>query len=231
MNLLVNGCSFSRGPTAWPYHLKDVNVVNLACAGAGNDYIFNSTISELSRRPYDFVAIMWTQPSRIDIKVNDITQFDKTPCTSAVQSLHNDWPEKIIEPVNDQDYVEKDWVFGCGYLNEDPTILKTKLFERLYFYQSDAQFNYMILIKMIAMQSVLKQLCIPYLFMYFRDYEKYLKEIPHLYQQLDQANIYNEQNIYNITQTNNWYDEDGFHPGADAHRLWAELINPLITSC
>lgn len=228
MNLLVNGCSFSRGPTAWPYHIPNVNVVNLACSGAGNDYIFNSTISELSRRPYNFVVIMWTQPSRIDVKVNDITQFDDTAYTSAYQSTRNDWAEKVIKPVNDQDYVEKDWVYGCGFLNSDSALLKTKLFDRHYYYQNDPQFNYLTLIKMIALQNTLKQIHIPYLFTYFRDYATNLAKIPHLYNMLDQSCIYNDENIYTITKINNWFDEDGIHPGLQAHQRWAELITPFV---
>jgi hypothetical protein len=230
MNLLVNGCSFSRGPTAWPYHIPNVNIVNLACSGAGNDYIFNSTIAELSQRSYDFVAIMWTQPSRIDVKVNDITQFSKTPYTSAYQSTRNDWAEKVVYPINDQDYVEKDWVYGCGFLNRDQELLKTKLFDQHYYYQDSAQFNYLTLIKMIAMQNTLKQMNIPYLFTYFRNYESDLAEIPHLYQLLDQSRIYNQQNIYTITQNNNWYDKDGLHPGLQAHQQWAQLITSFICS-
>jgi len=231
MNVLVNGCSFSRGPTAWPYHLRGVNIVNLACAAAGNDYIFNSTISELGQRRYDFVVIMWTQPSRIDFKVNDITQFSKTVHTSAYQSTRNDWKEKIIYPINDQDYVEKDWVYGCGFLANDKELLKTKLFDRVYFYQNDSQFNYMTLVKMIAMQNTLKQMGIPYLFTYFRDYESELAKISHLYTMLDHSSIYNDENIYTIAKDNNWFEEDGMHPDIKAHCRWAELINPRITKC
>jgi hypothetical protein len=227
-NILVNGCSFSRGPIAWPYHLKDVDVVNLACAGAGNDYIFNSTIAELSHRQYDFVAIMWTQPSRLDVKVTDITQFSDSPYTSAFQSACNDWAEKIVEPVNDQDYVEKDWVYGCGFLNKDPALLKTKLFDQVYYYQDDTQFNHLTLVKMIAMQNTLKQMGIPYLFTYFCDYETDLAKIPHLYNMLDKSCIYNNENIYTISKNNNWFDDDGLHPGMLAHQRWAELITPFI---
>jgi lysophospholipase L1-like esterase len=134
----------------------------------------------------------------------------------------------VIDPINDQDYVEKDWVYGCGFLNSESALLKTKLFDRHYFYQDAAQFNYLTLIKMIAMQNTLKQMQIPYLFTYFRDYEADLATIPHLYQQLDQSRIYNQQNIYTITQTNNWYDKDGLHPGVEAHQRWAELITSFI---
>ena len=71
-NLLVNGCSFSRGPNSWPYFLSNVNLVNLAQAGAGNTYIHETTIAELSQRKYDLVIVMWTGIPRIDFKVNDI---------------------------------------------------------------------------------------------------------------------------------------------------------------
>lgn len=228
MNLLVNGCSFSRGPTSWPYYINKANIVNLACAGAGVDYIFNTTIAELSQRRYDFVAIMWTAATRIDLKVNDLADFNSSPYTSAYQSTRNDWAEKVIFPINDQDYVEKDWVFGCGHINNDPTLEKTKAFERQYFYQDAAQFTYLLLIKMIALQNTLKQLNIPYLFMYYQDYSQELQEHTELYQQLDQNCIYNEQNIYTITKENNWYEQDGIHPGPRAHQQWAGLIAPLI---
>jgi len=106
--------------------------------------------------------------------------------------------------------------------------LKTRLFDRHYFYQNDPQFNYLTLIKMIAMQNTLKQMRVPYLFTYFRDYADSLAEIPHLYSLLDQDRIYNDQNIYTITKNNNWFDDDGLHPGIQAHQRWAELITPLI---
>ena len=228
VKLLVNGCSFSRGPTAWPYHIPGVDLTNLACAGAGNSYIFNSTMSELAQRSYDFVAIMWTQPARLDVKVSDIDQFQDTAYNSRYQSSRNDWAEKIVYPENDQDRVEKDWVFGCGFLNSDPALLKTKLFDQLYRHQGDPQFVYHTLIMMISLQNTLKQRQIPYLFMYFRDYESELKQIQHLYQQLDQDHIYNQENIYAITQANGWYDPDGLHPGIQAHQQWAQLITPRI---
>lgn len=228
MNVLVNGCSFSRGPTAWPYHLKNVNIVNLACAGAGIDYIFNTTIAELSLRSYDFVAVMWTGFSRVDLKVESIEEFCNSPYTSAYQSLQNDWETKVIVPVNDQDYVEKDWIFGCGHLNQDPALLKSKVFVPQYTYQNSDQFAYLALVKMIALQNTLKQMKVPYLFMYYNDYCDELKKHNALYQQLDQDCIYNKHNIYTITKENNWYDTDRLHPNLLAHQHWAKLITPFI---
>jgi len=228
IDLLVNGCSFSRGPTAWPYHLDGVNVTNLACAGAGNTYIHDSTISELSKRHYDFVAVMWSGIARIDVKVDDIDQFGTSTYTSRYQSTQNDWPGKKIWPVNDQDYVEQDWVFGCGFINREDAVVKSKLFDQLYYHQDQLQLVQGLLIKMISLQSILKQMGIPYLFSYYNDYEKELHVCTELYAMLDKTNIYNVQNIYTITKNNNWYDEDGIHPGLDAHLEWARLIQPYV---
>ena len=226
-----------RHKYAWPTHLSkllNIEVENLGAGGSSNNTIFNA-ISFKLRNGFitnkDFVVIMWTQPARIDVKVNDITQFSNTPYTSAYQSARNDWPEKIVEPINDQDYVEKDWVYGCGFLNGDKELLKTKLFNKHYFYQDNDQFNYLTLVKMIAMQNTIKQMGIPYLFTYFQDYESELAKISHLYTMLDHSCIYNDENIYNITKNNNWFDDDGLHPSVEAHCCWAELINPLITKC
>jgi hypothetical protein len=228
IDLLVNGCSFSRGPTAWPYHLDGVDVTNLACAGAGNTYIHDTTISELSKRSYDFVAVMWSGIARVDVKVNDINRFKGSAYTSQYQSANNDWPGKKICPVNDQDYIEKDWVFGCGFINQEDAMVKSKLFDQLYYYQNLRQLTYGLLINMISLQSVLKQMNVPYLFSYYNDYESELKSWPELYAMLDNANIYSSQNIYTITKNNNWYDEDGIHPGLSAHQEWARLIQPYI---
>ena len=119
-------------------------------------------------------------------------------------------------------------MFGCGFINSEDAILKSKLFDQIYYYQTLKQFTHGLLVKMVSLQSVLKQLNIPYLFTYYNDYEKELRSWPELYDMLDNTNIYNIQNIHIITKNNNWYDEDGMHPGIDAHQEWARLIQPYI---
>lgn len=223
--MLINGCSFSRGPGSWPYHLG-YDIVNLAQAGAGNTYIHETTVSELARRSYDAVTVMWTAPQRIDLCVDNVDLFADSKYTSAYQSLQNDWPEKIVYPVNDQDYVEKNWVFGCGYVNGEPALNKTRVFESVYRYQTDTQFDQGFLIKMISLQNTLKQLDIPYLFTFYHPYFNSLKQYD-LFKLLDQESIYNDTNITDIMRVNNWYDTDGSHPSVDAHREWAKTIKEI----
>lgn len=227
-NLLVNGCSFSRGPGSWPYYLKYKNIVNLAQAGAGNTYIHETTVSELAQRSYDFVVIMWTGIYRVDLKVTNIQDFSESKYTSQYQHQQNDWAEKIVYPINDQDFVEKNWVFGCGHVNKESAISRSKIFDGIYRYVGNSEFTHSLLIKMISLQNTLKQWNVPYLFTFYEDYNAELKTLPNLYNMLDQDHIYNEQNIYTMTKTNNWFDQDGSHPGVPAHQTWAQLLQTKI---
>lgn len=227
-NLLINGCSFSRGPGSWPYYLNCKNLVNLAQAGAGNTYIHETTVSELSQRCYDFVVIMWTGIYRIDVQVSNIDDFSKSKYTSHYQHQQNDWPGKIVYPINDQDYVEKNWVFGCGHVNQELAMKQTKLFDGLYKYVGHVQFRDSLLIKMISLQNTLKQMQIPYLFSLYTDYNKQLQTNANLYNLLDQKHMYTKQNINTIAVNNQWFDQDGVHPGVQAHKTWAEIITIKI---
>ena len=196
--VLINGCSFSRGPTAWPYYLEDFNIVNLAQAGAGNTYIHESTIDELAKRTYDLVVIMWTGLARVDFKVEDISVFNSSKYTSRYQKTRNDWEGKIIFPVNDQDYVDDNWVFGCGGVNQENALTKTNLFNGIYKHLSHTQFVYHSLMKMISLQSFLKAHNIPYVFTFYNDYLADLQNEAHLYKFLDQSNMLVSDNIYSI---------------------------------
>jgi len=226
-NVLVNGCSFSRGPNSWPYQLQSMcnfNLVNLAQSGAGNNYIHETTVEELAKRSYDLVIIMWSGLERFDIRVDDSEHFSKSRYTSKYQKTRNDWPEKNIHPVNDQDYVADDWIFGCGYINRDPELIETNLFNGIYKYTGIKQFIYHSLQKIIALQSFLKEKNIPYLFTFFCDYINELKQYPELYQLIDQTCLYTEENINNMAQEFNDIDET-FHPQSKTHFEWAKLIN------
>jgi hypothetical protein len=229
-NILVNGCSFSRGPNSWPYYLEEsynFNLVNLAQAGAGNSYIQESTVEELSKRKYDFVIIMWSGLSRIDYKVENINLFDQNKYTSRYQKTRNDWPGKIIFPINDQEYVDDSWVFGCGVVNNDTESIKNNLFTGIYKNLGYNQFIYHSLQKIIGLQSFLKSFDIPYLFTFYQDYQKDLQKEKELYGLLDQSNMYINENIWNIAKKLNDID-DTPHPGLTTHKEWANLIKRFI---
>ncbi len=225
--VLVNGCSFSRGPTAWPYHLQQAlgfDLTNLAVASAGNRYIHDTTIAELANNNYDFVAIMWSGLERTDIPVEDISQFDRCTTTSFTQSLKNDWPEKKIHPVNDQDLVEKNWVF----VYPSQTQLKDLQFAEFVKYQNLDICTKQSLIHMISLQSVLLQLNTPYVFCFYMDYVDQLKLEKNLSSLLKWQNICTTDNLYNISHRIDSFDSDGFHPGILAHQSWANNLIEFI---
>lgn len=221
MNILTNGNSFSRGPGAWPNHVAQwygADLVNLAQAGAGNTYIRHTTMAELQIRNYDLVLIMWSGLKWLDIQVSDIDSFDRSIYTSKHQSQQNDWPEKIVEPVNDQDYVQKNWVFGSGYLNQEKEILNLGLFEKLYLHQDRPQHLERSFHDMLCLESYLKSRNIPYAFAF---YQNYVDSMGSLVNGLDWNHIYNKTNIMDVTRQLNDYDTDGLHPGLKAQQSWA----------
>ena len=213
MNILVNGCSFSRGPNSWPYYLNCTSIVNLACSGAGNTYISDTTIRELTKRTYDHVIIMWSGLWRYDLQ----STFNKTSYCSEYQSLQNDWPEKIIYPINDQDYVEKDWIFSCGHVNKEGSLTQSGIFTGIYKYSTDEHLYNISYMKMLALQSYCQANKIKYTFSFYKPY-------PVDWNIIDKKQCVTEHNIYKIAQRlDDW--GDGGHPGSQAHKKWAQIIN------
>jgi hypothetical protein len=231
MNILVGGPSPSRGEGTWPYLLQEYtggNLVNLSQAGAGNDYIYSSVMEELAVRKYDLVVIMWSDFRRLDVKVSNINHFNTTQYTSEYQRKQNDWPSKVIYPVNDQDYVDPNWVFGCGYINTGNSESQTlaNLFENYYKY-TDYNSHYLRgLTRILGMQGFLKSMDIPYQFCFVRELRD-LKTYPELYNLLDQSAMVNDITVHTYaTQLNSWFDPT--HPGAEAHKLYVkDIINNL----
>ena len=223
MNILVNGPSVSRGPGSWPYLLQEhynADLVNLSQSGAGNTYIHETTVAELAQRSYDLVAIMWADQQRLDIKVKNIDHFQDTIYTSKFQKTMNDWPEKIVEPVNDQDYVQDNWVFGCGYINtKDPCLVE--LFDSYYQHTDNDSRYFSSIIKMISLQGVLKNLGIKYVFCGVRTLPL-LDRYKHLYQLLDWNCIINDFTPHHVAYRDNCWEADQIHPGPAAHQEFAD---------
>ena len=84
-NFLANGCSFTEHiqhpdskTCTWPQYLSQLlaveNHVNLASAGAGNDYICHSTINYLEQNNLDpaetLVIVMWSGTTRMDLPLS-----------------------------------------------------------------------------------------------------------------------------------------------------------------
>ena len=228
--VLINGCSFTRGPTSWPYYLKTIQqtqFTNLALSSAGNTYIHESTVAELAKRSYQGVIIMWSGLSRVDARVAYPAYFKNTVYTSEYQYKTNDWAEKIVEPIDDAEFVDRSWVFGLGHVNNDKTIFSSKLFEGTYKYLEPTQFAFHLLIKIISLQSVLKSLNIPYIFTLYQPYQDILKEHTDLAKLVDWNNFFIDKNIFEMAKINKDLDADG-HPGVLTNKQWAEILDTDI---
>lgn len=229
MRILVNGCSFSRGPNSWPYYLTGLtdksghNVVNLACSGSGNTYIHETTTRILEREKFDLVLIMWTGIHRIDKQVEDASLFE-SHSTSCYQKTQNDWPEKIIEPINDQDFIEDNWLYGgTAIFNVDEEI--SSVFKNDYQLIGEKEFINQFIIKVVSLQNTLKQLGIPYAFSFYQDYVDQIKHS----NMIDWNNCILTDNLYTIAKRLNSYDEDEWHPGLEANKQWAKCVVEHLT--
>lgn len=231
MKILVNGGSISRGPGSWPYCIQNslgADLVNLSQAGSGNTYIHETTISEIAQRNYDLAIIQWTPFIRFDFKVRDITKFKGTIFNSEHQRKQNDWPEKIVEPFNDQDYVERDWIFGCGVaVNYDKDPVLNDAFGGFYRHSGPSEHMYHATMKLISLQSFLQVKKIPYLFVFGRQF-KILERYSHLRKLVDWDQCYTDHTILDLVEQRNSRDPDGLHPSAEVYQEFADLILPRV---
>lgn len=231
MKILVNGGSLSRGPGSWPYCIEsalNADLVNLSQSGSGNTYVHETTVAELAQRHYDLVLVQWTPFIRFDYKVRDITKFAGTIFTSEHQHRQNDWPGKIIEPVNDQDYVERDWIFGCGVsVNYDRDPALRDAFGGFYRYAGPSEYMYHATMKLISLQSFLQVKKIPYLFVFGRPF-RILDRYSHLRDLIDWDHAYTDQYILDLAEKRDSWDSDKLHPSQEVYQEFADLILPKI---
>lgn len=223
MRILVNGSSVSSGNTAWPSVLQtkiECDLINLSLPGAGNNYITDSTIAELSKRKYDLVLIMWADFMRLDIKIQNPDDFSNTQYTSANQS-------KLTYHADSQEinYIEKDWVFGvlaCGTNAVDAESSVKELFDGYYKFSSHRQHLFSSLIKIISLQNTLKTLNIPYIFMTYHPFVGQHR-FPELFKMIDWDQVYQEH-LHNIAVSNNWWNTVTNHPTPSAYSHYADLV-------
>lgn len=227
MKILLNGTCGSRGEGSWPYYLSEFiecDLVNLSISGAGNAFIHDVTIGEISKRNYDMVLVMWAESRHCSLKVNDISKFSDSKNTSLYQSSLNDWPSKVIFPINDQDYVEKDWICNAGYLDGN-TDSVAKFFSEYHKSVSYKQIYESDLIKMISLQNTFKALRQPYVFLYGRPFTKF-KRYEHLYKMIDWNNFYTGDTLVEIAKRTDEksIDPNGKYPGMTGQRYYASLV-------
>jgi hypothetical protein len=247
MNVLISGCSFTQWPQypggpniCWPKYLQDLHpdwhIKSLAEAGAGNQYICDSVIRELSEQSYDLVLVMWSGVSRLDY----LTSLED----DAWGSLFDSYGFYRRLPSN-----KLGWIFSGGQLGtwfKNP--VAHKMFYEMYKVSSKLSLADINLMEMIKLQNFLEAKKINFKFMSYVNYwttgehispngDFGVYDFPELTRIINQINFnkwifLNDQKntIYDLAKNNNDFQDDKFHPGDNTHKLWAELVSKSLTT-
>lgn len=222
MKILVNGASISAEKNGWPQHLQKLlscELTNLSVASCGYDYVHDSTVAELAQRSYDLVLIMWPAIAvRTDWKVDNVTQFGSDAWTSAYHAAGND-------------LIESDWIFGGSHIVDESQDIPaeqrspiSRVFADYYSVVKPPQLIRQSLLRIITLQSVLKSLNIPYVFMNAMP-TKALPRFAHLYEMIDHDSFYTQEYIMPYCTRHNLLEPgDVSHPSTAGHQAFAELL-------
>jgi len=232
MKILIVGTCSSRGPGSWPYFLETslgCEVVNLSLSSVGGSYIHETVVNEIALRRdwYDLVLVVWVESFHESIKVDNIDYFEGSINTSKYQSEQNDWPEKIVEPFNDQSLVAKNWVLGIGARRgmRDKTVELFAPYNKFVKYPQILESD---LIRMISTQEVLKANNMPYLFLFGRKLKR-VKRFEHLYAMIDWKNFYTEDNLADIaTRHPEWQTTETKYPTEPGQKYYADQLAQYI---
>lgn len=208
MRILTNGCSFTASLPfkTWPYLLGTDAVKNLAQHSAGNQWICDSTIAELSENSYDLVLVMWSGLDRLDWTVEEGIYNQST----GFKSANN---------------------FGIHYLHNEQD-----LFKQISVAIGHRERVFNSLMKIISLQSYLQARDIKYKFMSYMNVweEVYGLGFEYLDQQINFDHwIFTDDNrngLFELSQDSKLYIADGYHPNQQAHEQWAELIRKTINA-
>jgi hypothetical protein len=227
MRILVNGASISAEKHGWPHQLQKLlncELTNLSVASCGYDYVHDSTVAELSQRSYDLVLVMWPAIAvRTDWKVDDVTQFGSDAWTSAYHAAGND-------------LIESDWIFGGSHIVDESQDIPveqrsrlSRMFADYYSVVKPPQLIRQSLLRIITLQSVLKSMNIPYVFMNALP-TKALPRFSHLYKMIDHDSFFNQDHIMPYCSRHNLLEVgDATHPSEAGHLAYAKLLLNHLT--
>lgn len=242
MKVLISGCSFTQWPDypggpniCWPRYLHELHpewqIKSLAEAGAGNQYICDSIIRELSENTYNQVLVMWSGVSRLDY----LTSLED----DAWEKLYNSYGFFRRLPNN-----KLGWIFSGGQLGtwfKNP--VAHKMFYEMYKVSSKLSLANINLMEIIKLQNYLQAKNIKYKFMSYvnywttgdhispnGDFGVYdFPELNSIVRQIDFSSwIFldnQKRSIYDLAKLNNDFHNDKFHPGPDVHKEWAKLVS------
>jgi hypothetical protein len=244
MNILVSGCSFTQWPdypggpnVCWPRYLHELhpnwNIKSVAEAAAGNQYICYSIIQEIldNHNKYDQVLVMWSGVSRLDF----------------LTSLEDKNWEKLFDSYGffrRMPHGKLGWIFSGGQMGtwfKNP--VAHKMFYEMYKVSSELSLALINLQEIVKLQHFLESKNIPYKFMSYVNYWNNSDQLspngdfgvlkfPELDYLIEEINFNNwvfcdnnKNGIYELAKKFGSFMDDEFHPGDQAHQVWAKLIS------
>ena len=245
MNILISGCSFTQWPEypggpniCWPRFLQEINstltIKSVAEAAAGNQYICDSVIKNVLENRPDQVLVMWSGISRLDY----LTSLEDP----AWDALFDSYGFYRRLPGNKLGWIFSGGQMGTWYKNP----VAHKMFYEMYKVSSPLSLATINLTEIIKLQNFLKAKSIPYKFMSYVNYWNdqnnispngdfgvmQFPELQPLVNEIDFSQwVFSNQHrdgIYELAKSMNSFQADGFHPGNDIQRRWAEVIAAVI---
>ena len=233
--LLVSGCSFTENQGTWGFQLAptyNLDLINLACKGAGNQHIAWSVISFLEKNNIDpettLIGIMWSHPYRTDLV------FERNP-EYKDQSIFKYNYDSYNSLVRQSDLLEKhefsqNRAVQASYLqingNRLASTFKTwSLKTMMTAYLKDKKFTFFqtAFLNYLTQSSVVKG--IPYLqhqlrYQYLQDLENLgLNHNLHNWLNLQETEYLGEYAFHKRQMSS-----DGYHPSEEGYKSWTEKI-------
>jgi len=245
MNILISGCSFTQWPDfpggpniCWPRYFQELNPADqcysVAEAAAGNQYICDSIIRSVLKNRPDHVLVMWSGVSRLDY----LTSIEDP----AWNELFDSYGFYRRLPDNKLGYIFSGG--GVGTWNNHP--VAKQMFKEMYKVSSELSLGTINLMEMVKLQNFLVAKKIPYHFMSYVNYwsteERVSKngdfgvyrypDLQFLVDELDFSRwiFTNEQKdgVFELAKELDSWQDDKFHPGAEAQSKWAQIITERI---
>jgi hypothetical protein len=203
---------------------------------AGNQYIADSIIRSVIEQRPDHVLVMWSGVSRLDF----LTSLED----SAWEKMYDSYGfyRRVDQCPNDLGYIFSGGRVGTWFDNP----VARQMFTQMYKVSNPLSLGNINLMEMVKTQNFLQNKGIPYHFMSYVNYwtsdehvsrngdfgVMALPQLRPLINELDFSRwiFTNDQKdgIFEMARDANDFQSDGFHPGNNTSRFWAELVDSVL---
>jgi hypothetical protein len=202
----------------WIHYLQqklNCEIVNIARAGCGNQYMHDSVIAEVTERSYDLVLVSWNIADRIEFR----TQYKlPMPDLKYMRNPH-------------EKYMQSEWIWPHTADDimpfEEAAETKNELFKRRFSTMPTYETNHQIMLThALSLQSTLKSYGIPYTFVWYRTLMR-LKQFKNYYDKID-WNFVHPDSLFRQAKNKKMWDDKSLHPTDEAYRWYADEMYKFL---